>query len=147
MSNEILDQHKQIVRRLYEACINPGRLDLIDTIVGDAYIGPQGERGPAGFRGTLDALRNGMPDIHFTIDDLIAEGDRVAVRWHWVATHTGEFRGLAPSGVRATNSGVAFYQLQDGRIVRAWLETDRLGFLEQIGAIPPRVSPAAAARA
>jgi len=127
---------KQVVRRLYDDCLNAGRLDAVPELVSDAYVGPRGERGPAGFTSALAALRTGFPDIRFTIDDLLADGDRVVVRWHWQATHTGEFNGLAPTGKVLTNTGIAIYRLADHKVVQSFTETDRLGALQQLGLVP-----------
>ena len=126
-----MNQNKEVVRKVYEECINTGRLDSLDALVSTEYAG-----GVAAFRANVAELRAGFPDIRFTIEDLVAEGDRVALRWTWVATHEGRFRGTAPTHKRVTNSGIMIYQLRDGRIVRNWLETDRLGVLQQLGVVP-----------
>ena len=62
--------------------------------------------------------------------------DRVTIRWTWSGTHTGTLNGLAPSDRQVRNDGIAIYELSGGKIARAWLQTDRLGFLQQIGALP-----------
>lgn len=128
--------NKEVVRRIYEEAINTGRLELLDELVADAYEAPDGAKGAAAFGANVAELRAGFPDIRFTVEDLIGEGDRVAVRWSWIATHRGTFRRIAPTGKRITNSGIAIYQLRDGKIVRSWLETDRLGALQQMDAAP-----------
>lgn len=133
--------NKEIVRSIYEDCINPGRLELLNQLVSVDYQGPDGDRGPSAFRANIAGLRAAFPDIRFTIEDLIAEGDRVVVRWKWEATHDGPFRGIPPTHKRATNTGIAIYQLRDGRIIRNWLEADRLGVLQQIGAVPAQIGP------
>jgi steroid delta-isomerase-like uncharacterized protein len=130
---------EQTVRRIYDECLNGGRQDVLPELVADDYVGPQGDRGPVGFGQTIAALRAGFPDIRFTVEDMVASGDRVAVRWSWRGTHTGPFRGLTPSGKAVTDTGMAFYRLKDGKVVRAWVETDRLGVLQQVGAIPSDV--------
>lgn len=79
--------------------------------------------------------------LRFTLHDLVAERDLVALRWTWEATHTGTFRIWRPSGKRVTNSGIVIYQLEQGKVVRVWLETDRLGVLQQIGVIPAGLVP------
>ena len=84
-------------------------------------------------------LRTAFPDIHYTLDDVVAEGDRVAVRWHWTGTHKAPFRAFPATGKAVTNPGTGIFRFQDGKIVAAALETDRLGFLEQIGVVPPNV--------
>jgi len=130
-----LEANKATVQRLYEESINSGRVELMEELVGVEYVGPNGERGPAGFASTVQDLRRGFPDITFAIEDLVAERDRVAVRWRWSATHAGPFRTFAATNRHVTNTGIAIYELRDGRVTRAWLETDRLGALQQIGAI------------
>ena len=127
--------NQQLIRRLYDECITSGRLELLPELIADDYVGPRGERGPDGFAGPLRGLRAGFPDIHFTIEDLIAQGDRVSVRWSWRATHTGTFNGLAPTGKALTNTGMAVYRLAHGKVAQSWVETDRLGALQQLGLV------------
>jgi predicted ester cyclase len=147
-TTEATDQNKQLVERLFET-FNHGDLGIVDTLVGDEYVGAQGDKGPAGFKAVVAGLRAAFPDLHYTLDEVIAEGDRVAVRWHWTGTHQGTFRKFAATGKAVTNTGAGIFRLRGGKIVAAELETDRLGFLEQIGAVPAGVgggprSPAAA---
>lgn len=96
-----------------------------------------GARGPGAFRQVIDGLSHAFPDIRYTVEDLVAEDDRVAVRWYWSGTHRAPFRGLAPTERSLTNSGVAIFRLRAGKITAATLETDRLGFLQSIGVVPP----------
>jgi len=132
------DASKQIIRTIYEDCINPGKLDQLAALVSPDYVAPQtGDHGQDAFIANIRELRAGFPDIRFTIDDLFAEGDHVMIRWTWHATHTGTFRHIPPSGRAVTNTGMAIYQLAAGKILRSWVETDRLGALQQIGALPP----------
>jgi steroid delta-isomerase-like uncharacterized protein len=142
MPTDSADRNKQVIKTLYEECINRKQPELLSTLVSEDFAGPQGARGPSGFGSNIDALRRGFPDVRFTVHDLIADGERIAVRWTWDGTHTGPFQAWAPSGKRVTNSGIAVYELQQGKIVRVWLETDRLGVLQQIGAVPADLVPA-----
>jgi predicted ester cyclase len=130
-------QNAALVRRLYEECINRDQLSRVNELVAPEYIGPRGERGPDGFVTALTALRRGFPDIHFTLHDVISDGDKVAVRWTWRGTHQGSFAGLEPTGKRVDNTGIAVYAIRDGKIVQAWIETDRLGILQAMGIIDP----------
>ena len=114
---------------------------MLNQLVSDDYVGPNGDRGPSAFRTTVTGLRAGFPDVRFTIEDVIAEGDRVVVRWKWEATHEGPFRGIPPTHKRVINTGMAIFQFEDGRIIRNWLETDRLGVFQQIGAVPAEIGP------
>ena len=135
-ATQTLQENKHIVRKIYEDCINRGAIELLPELVSDDYVGVRGERGAAAFANNLTSLRNGFPDIRFTIEDLIAEGDRVAVRWSWQGTHTGVFNGLPACQKHVTNDGIVIYQLQDHKIVRTWIQTDRLGVLQEIGVVP-----------
>jgi steroid delta-isomerase-like uncharacterized protein len=130
------DANKRLVRRLYEECVSGGKLDLLPQFIADAYVGPGGEKGPSAFAGPVAALRQGFPDIEFAIEDLVTEGDRVAVRWRWKGTHKGTFGGFPPSQKQLSNEGMAIYQIKDEKIVQAWQITDRLGFLHDIGVVP-----------
>jgi predicted ester cyclase len=116
------ERNKQTVRSVYEQCINRGRLELLPELIAADYVGPQGDAGPTGYRNTIEDLRRGFPDIQFRIEQLIAEGDRVVVRWSWNGRHNGTFRSFAPSHALISNSGIAIYQLRDGKLVRGWLE-------------------------
>jgi steroid delta-isomerase-like uncharacterized protein len=138
---DMLDLHRRTVRRIYEDCLNGGDLAALRELVDDDYVGIAGERGPQGFAETVRGLRTAFPDIRYTVDDLVAEGDRVAIRWSWEGTHLGAFRVFPASGRRVRNTGIAIYRLRGGRVAQAWLESDRLGFLQGIGAAPPPQPP------
>ena len=125
-----------VVLRLYEDVLNQKRFELLEELVAPDFVGATGERGPQGFAATLGALASGFPDIHYVLERPLADGNRVAVFWTWEGTHQGEYRGLAPTGTRVKNGGSSMFELKDGRIVRAWSQTDRLGFLQQLGVAP-----------
>jgi predicted ester cyclase len=143
MSSAVPEKNKQVVQRIYEVAINERRPELTAELVSPGYVGPQGERGPDGFNANVQSLLAGFPDIRFRIEDLLAEGDRVMVRWAWTGTHSGTFRGIAPTGRRVSTTGIVLYQLRDGKVVRNWLESDRLGVLQQLGIVPQTLGPAA----
>jgi steroid delta-isomerase-like uncharacterized protein len=129
-------ENQAIVRTLFEDCFNRGKLDLLEQLVSPDflpdYAGAQGARGRKGFQ-FIVGLRAAFPDVHYTIDEIFAAGDKVAIRWHWTGTHRGEFRGVAPSEKTVSTKGIGVFRLRGRRIVGASLETDRLGFLQQLG--------------
>jgi steroid delta-isomerase-like uncharacterized protein len=137
---------KAIMNRLFAECLNEGELSLADQLVSPDFTGPGG-KGPEGFKAMISPLREGFPDLHFAIQDLIAEGSRVVVRWTSQGTHRGMFAGTAPTGRQVFNEGIGIYRVEDGKIVEAWSQVDRLGVLQQIGAVPTigRGGPAASA--
>ncbi len=82
------------------------------------------------------ALVAAFPDVRFTADVVVAEGDRAAVRWTGRGTHDGEFQGLAPTGIAVEFTGVNVYRMACGQIVEGWSEPDSLGLLRQLGVVP-----------
>lgn len=129
-------RNKQVVTRLFEDGFNRNDAAAVDGLVSADYVDASGERGPAALRQVMTRLRAAFPDIHYTIESVVAEGDDVAIRWHWSGTHRGVFRGVAPTARPVTNNGIGIFRLRDGKIVGASLETDRLGFLQAIGLLP-----------
>jgi steroid delta-isomerase-like uncharacterized protein len=126
----------------------------LTELIAEDYVGMREggtpPTGRAGFIGVMQALREGFPDIHYTLADLIAEGDRVAVRWQWRGTHRGTFRGpggtYPPTEKQLSNDGMAVFQIKDGKVARSWLLTDRLGFLQEVGALPKSVGAGASGK-
>ncbi len=130
------DQNKNTVRKLYEEILNTGRWELIEPIIAEDYIGVNNQKGAAAFAATVQGLRHGFPDIQWTVEDLVAEGDKVVVRWSWQGTHSNTFMGFEPTHKLLNNHAIGIYQFRGDQIIHAWLESDRLGFLQQVGVIP-----------
>ena len=137
MPDPTRDENKRKVDQLFDTCFNRGDLGLLDELVSPDYIGAQGDRGPAGFKGIVAGLRTAFPDIHYTVDDVVADSDKVAVRWRWSGTHQGAFRAFPATHKSFSSTGTGIFRFQGGKIVAATLETDRLGFLQQMGVVPP----------
>jgi len=142
MNDRNRDENTRRITALFETCFNLGDLGLLDELVSPDYVGPQGARGPAGFKEIVVGLRTAFPDIRYTIEDIVAEDDKIAVRWTWSGTHQGAFRAFGPTGKTVLNSGTGIFRLKAGTIVAAALETDRLGFLQQLGALPADIATA-----
>jgi predicted ester cyclase len=131
MGMEDLERNKRTVRSVYEDVLSGQRLALADELFAREL--PVASE----FRTAVVDLVSAFPDIHYTVLDLIAEGDRVAIRWQWRGTFSAPFRGFAPTHAAVTDTGMAIFALADGRIVGVELQTDRLGFLQQLGVVPP----------
>jgi steroid delta-isomerase-like uncharacterized protein len=139
------DQNKEIDCRLIEEVWNRGNFDIVDELVASDFIGhssvPEKEtHGPEGVRQFYMALREAFPDIHFTIEDQVAEGDRVVTRWTAEATQTGEFQGIPPTGNHGTITGITIDRIAGGKLVECWTEIDELGLLRQLGVVPAPAS-------
>ena len=134
---------KQIVRRLIEEPWT-GNMAVIDEVIGSGYTGydpsaPEPISGPDGLKTQLQQYIDGFPDGRITVDDQIAEGNKVASRWTARGTQTGEVAGIAPTGKQVTVSGLTISRLEDGMVVEEWTTWDTLGMLVQLGAIPAPV--------
>ena len=129
------ESNKQTIRRLFTAGVNHGDAAVYREIVDSAFaVEGIAASGPDAYSTLFVEPRTGFPDIRFSIEDLISEGDRVVVRWRWEGTHTGTFHNVAPTGKGVTNTGVDVYRFKNNKIVQLWFLTDRLGVLRQIGA-------------
>lgn len=137
-SAESAQQNKRLVRRLYDEVFVKWNLDVVDELVAPEFIGhemPPGlPPGPQGFREFYGILRAAFPDVQLTVEDMIAEGDKVVVRWRSRAIHKGAFRGIPPTGGDASTTGIAIYRLSKGKVVERWVEVDMLGLTERLRA-------------
>ncbi|MFL6491353.1 MAG: ester cyclase [Nitrososphaera sp.] len=89
----------------------------------------------SGHKQLLTAITRAFPDLHHNIKDMVAEGDKVAVRLIVTGTHKGEFHGIPPSGKKISLDEMAFLTIVDGRITEGWITSDMMSFMQQIGAI------------
>jgi steroid delta-isomerase-like uncharacterized protein len=137
---------KALVRRAVEEVWNGGDFAAVDALVTrDVLIhasSPGNDiHGPEGIRQFYGGLREAFPDIHFTIEDQVAEGDRVVTRWAARATHKGAFQGIPPTGKQINLVGIDIDRIVNGKVVECWPVADELGLLQQLGALPaPEVS-------
>ncbi|MEZ4573293.1 MAG: ester cyclase [Thermomicrobiales bacterium] len=135
------ETNKEIVRRGVNDVWNGHSPGTADEIVASDFVvhasAPEGEiRGRDGIKRHFAALRAAFPDLHFMIDDHIAEGDRVVTRWSAQGTHKGTFQGIPPTGKQVTLTGIDIDRIAGGKIVECWMNLDELGLLQQLGVIP-----------
>ena len=136
-----LEENKTVIRRLFEA-LNKQNLALLDDLYSPDYYNHTLQiRGLESLKQFEAMIYKGFPDWQETIEDIIAEGDKVCVRYNVTGTHTGEwsFSGvtLAPTGKSITFSSVSIYRIVDGKIVEGWHVYDFLGFFKELGVIEP----------
>jgi len=81
-------------------------------------------------------LYSAFPDLHFTIDDMVVEGDKVATRWTWTGTHKGKFMGIPPTNKKVTMWAISIDRVSGGKFVEEWNRSDTLGLMQQLGAVP-----------
>jgi len=135
------ENNKALIRRVNEEAINGGNLALLDELVGSDYVEhdpnyPQLVRGAEGLKQYFQTFRSAFPDLHFTIEDIIGEGDTVAVRQTGRGTHQGELFGIPPTGKQLTVTGMTCQRFVNGKPVEIWVNADNLGMLQQLGVIP-----------
>jgi C-1 hydroxylase len=130
-----LEENKAIILSLYEAD-NKKDLRILDEVISPDFFDPTFQlRGPEGYKQFETAFFKGFPDWIETIEDIIAEEDKVWVRFSGTGTHKGEWRGLAPTGKNVTFRGVQIWRLVDGKIVSKDSILDLLDALKQLGVI------------
>ena len=135
------EENRALSRRGIEEAWNKGNLSIIDeVIVPDIVIhdlgNPAGEiRGREAVKAQRVLFRTAFPDLHLTIEDTIAERDKVMVRFTARGTHRGELLGMVPTGKQVVVSGIAIDRYADGKVVEGWGYFDRLGLLQQLGMI------------
>ncbi len=133
-------ENKARFRRTYEELLNGGDLSVADELVAPDFInheGPAGmDRGPESMRGLANMLRTALPDLHFEIEELIAEGDTVAGRLTMSGAHEGALMGMPPTGRQMRQAHMHFVRFRDGLAVEQWGVRDDLGMMRQLGVIP-----------
>lgn len=138
------EQNAAIARRWHEDAMNNHDLSVLDEI-----LAPATDFDPADFadesspKQVLGALLVGFPDVHQTVDMIVAEGDLVAIRYSATGAHTGEFQGHAPTGKTITWTGMNFYEIECGRIADVWSEVDAQSRNEQLAAAAAETAPPA----
>lgn len=141
------ESNKTIARRFYDELINAADVSRGDELVAPAFVDHPGVQGlPPGREGLLQFVslaHTAFPDLHVAIEDLMGEGDRVAVRVTVSGTQRGVFMGtIPPTGKRVTWTGIDILRIANGRIVERWNQRDLLGLMEQLGAVTRRGSTA-----
>jgi predicted ester cyclase len=144
--NTSIEPNKVLVRRFYDEVLNANRVDLIDELATADYEEhdplPGQRDGSDGLKDRVTMLHDGMTG-RYTVEDVIAEGDRVVVRWSNIAMHAGTFLGIPPTGRTCAFPGIDIYRLANGRMAEHWHVVDQLAMLQQLGLIPsPEGAPA-----
>ena len=134
-----IEENKAIARREGEE-YNKRNVAIVDELCASNYVkhaaGGQEIRGPEGAKQFLTMLLTAFPDFHITIEDMVAEGDRVVTRLTFTGTHQGDLMGIAPTGKQVMWTAINIHRIVGGKFVETWQEGDALGLMQQLGAIP-----------
>ncbi len=132
------EQNKKIVEQFFEEVWNKNNLGLADELLASDYVDhnapPGSSGGIEGYKKSVGMFRAAFPDIRFTLDQILAEGDQVAIRLTGHGTHQGPFMGIAPTGSKVSFGGMTFIRLDAGRIVERWGVSDMMTLRQKLAA-------------
>jgi len=133
------EQNKAVVRRFIDEIFLGGNFDSVDELLTEDFTphtwGSM-QPGRDGLKEAIQRVQSGISDERMQIDDIIAEGDRVAVRLTSSATHTGDFMGMPASGKRYEIGEIHIFRLEEGRVAEHWHQADFMGMMKQLGGAP-----------
>ena len=137
------EENKALARRSWEV-VTQASLDTLKDALAEVYaddfiLHEAGEDivGIEGLTQFVSMMRSALPNLRITLEDDMAEGDKVVTRWIGQGTHQGELMGIAPTGSQVTITGITIHRIEDTKIVEEWSNWDALGLMHQIGAVPP----------
>ena len=141
------NDNKAVVQRFYQEVLNQRKLDVLDQIAAEDYVEhdpfPGQGNGRADLKARVTGLHKAFNPLRFNVEDVIAEDDKVVVRWTNSGTDRGGFMGIPPTGREFGIAGIDIYVVRDGRLAEHWHVVDMLGHMQQLGLLPtPSGAPA-----
>jgi len=138
--NAISDQNKKVVQRFIEECWNKGNLNTASELLTDQAqfhdpVFPNLSAGIQNIKNHIEGCRKAFPDLHFTIDDTIAERDEVVIHWTARGTHKGQFLGMPPTNRKASVNGTSIYRLDGSKIIEEYANWNLTTMLAQLGVV------------
>jgi steroid delta-isomerase-like uncharacterized protein len=132
------EANKAHIRRVIEEVYNRGDLAVVDEVAASDLVihaSSQDIRGREGAKQYVTALRAGFPDLRFTIEDQVAEGDQVVTRWSACGTHEGTFEGIPATGRQVRLVGADIDRIVGGKVIECWVHMDEPGLMRQLGVV------------
>jgi steroid delta-isomerase-like uncharacterized protein len=132
------EQNKTLARRWFEDLFSRGDLDTANQILSAEFVDHlprEEERGIEELKHYVSSYRTAFPDIQDSVEEIVAEGDKVVVRWSSRGTHQGEFMGVAPTGRDVAFTGMRLFRIAENKIAESWVNLDERGLQEQLGAL------------
>lgn len=137
-----VEENRALVRRFVEELWHEKNYNVVDRLCAPDFVAhdlPAGMSGNReGYKKVATIIHNAFPDIHYTTEDVIADADKVVIRWNSTCTHKGEFMGIPATNKKVSRSGITIYRIVGGRIVEWWNASDLLTIMRQIGVFPPK---------
>lgn len=139
------EENKALVRRFVDEVQSGGNIGAIDELCSPEFVNHSAPPGvPSNREGVKQVtamFRQAFPDSYFAVEDMIAEGDKVATRKTFHGTHQGEFMGIPPTGQQVSIGLIDIVRIVDGRVIEHWSMGDNLGMMQQLGVVPPPEAP------
>lgn len=134
-----LEKSKELIQLSVDEFYNIGDVDAIDRFYAADFVmyEPSGTKNLAEFKQSARVLFSAFPDLVLTIDDMVAEGDKVTKRWTARCTHKGEYQGIPATGNSVNVTGISIYRVADGKLAECWHHVDALTIMQQLGVLPP----------
>lgn len=137
MSTEV---NKALTRRIFEEGVNQNKPSVFDELIAPSFVSydapPGYGRDLEGFRRLIATFRAAFPDLHITIEEELAEGDKVIHRGYGTGTHRGDFQGVPPTGKQVKIKYIDIWRVANGKMVENWVQMDLLGLMQQLGVVP-----------
>ncbi len=138
----MVTENRSIVRRLYEEVWNERKLDVVDELISPSHAlhdanAPGSQIGPDAYKRRVVQFTKAFPDLHFAIEDIISEHDKLVVSWMISGTHKGEYEGIPPTDKRICVDGITISYIANGKILDSYVSWDALGLMRQLGHAPP----------
>ena len=133
------EANKSLIHRGLEEGMNRRNFNIFDQVIGPDFVNhslPAPTPGPQGFKHVVGMFTTAFPDLHVTVEDAIAEGDRVATRGFLTGTHKGPFMNVPPTGKAIKVAYIDMWRVADGKAVENWVQMDIMGLMQQLGAVP-----------
>lgn len=135
-----IKKNKETISDLFDNGFNKRDLQLFQDLISPGYTAADGTKGAASFEAPIIALIKAIPDVQWKIRELLGEDEKVVARWTVKGTQTGLFNGFPATGRTVSSDGMAIFEFEAGKIIRITVQTDRLGFLQQIDVLPTDLS-------
>ncbi len=133
-------ENKTVIRRFVQEVINQGRLEQADSLVAIDFVEldplPGQKQGRDGLKEIIALMRAAFPDLHWTLDEMVAEEDTVVSRFTWTGTHRGPFLGIPATGRAVTVKGIVIDHLAEGKMAESRILMDNLSLMQQLGVVP-----------
>lgn len=132
---------KEAIRFLYDSILNTKQFEKLNQVISPEYTNQLGEKGVVEFQKSILGLATAFANAHWTIEEIISEDNKVVVKQKFTGTQINKFQNISPTNKSVSVEGIATYVLKSGKIIRSQIQTDRLGFMQQLGIIPNNPTP------